>query len=360
MPTDDAPSAAYLLPVLVDLQHNGALGRPYNTLHEDGLGALKATARHLRRHGVGRCLATLTTYDYPNLIGTARQLGRWLDEDQDLARLFFGIFHEGVFISPVDGWRGAHAAKWVKPPDYALFRALDEASGRRVRMVNVAPEQPGGLDFVAQAASDGKVVAMGHSGAPAEVVRQAVARGASMVTHFGNGAPSLIHRFNNPLWAFLSEETLRLGLICDGFHLPGDLVRAAVSCKGRAKCIPVSDASADSARPPGRYVKFSGHPIVIEENRKLHLENSEILSGAWYQLDRAVQFLVEELRMPFLEAWAQCSTVPASFIGERLPQIAEGEEASFVLARWREGLVIEQSVQNGQACLDSPVRPQDV
>ena len=72
-----------------------------------------------------------------------------------------------------------------------------------------------------------------------------------------------------------------------------------------------------------------------------------------------MEFLVRELGMSFTEAWEQCSTIPARMIGERLPGIEAGEEASFVLARWDDGLVIEQSVHLGVPYLKSPIQPTD-
>lgn len=341
---DDLP---HVLPVLVDLQQNGALGTYYNQLEAQGIDRLDAIARHLRQHGVGRCMLTLTTYDPEGLRRTASLIGDRLSEDADLASLFFGIFHEGVYISPEDGWRGAHAKQWVESPDYDRFKEVDDRTGNRIRQVNVAPEEPGGLAFVERAVEDGKIVSLGHCGPDADCVREAVARGATRVTHFGNGVPPMIHRFQNPFWAFLSEPKLKLGLICDGFHLPQDLVRTALACKGRDGCLVVSDASGYSGCPPGDYSTFGDRDVVIEPDGFLHMKDSELLAGAWFQQDRCVEVLARH--MSFLDAWAQCSRIPAEASGIRLPEIDVGEEASFVLARWDDGLVIEQSVHLGKS-----------
>jgi N-acetylglucosamine-6-phosphate deacetylase len=349
----------YALPVLVDLQHNGALGMAYNMLEQaaDAPARLMAVADHLRRHGVGRCLLTLTTYPHEGLKRTAVLVNEALSRDAGLTALFFGLFHEGVYISPQDGWRGAHAAQWVKPPDYEAFREVDDCSGGRIKVVNVAPEEPGGLAFIERACADGKRVALGHACPSAAVVREAVARGATFVTHFGNGAAPMMHRFKNPFWAFLDEPALSLGVICDGFHLPPEVVRVALRCKGRAGCLPVSDASGHSGMPPGAYEGFGGRRFVIEPSGFMHVAESEILSGGWFQADRCVEFLVQAVGLPFLEAWEQCSVIPARAIGLELPRIAAGQEASFILARWENGLVLDQAVHLGRRFLEAPLRP---
>lgn len=338
----------YILPVLVDLQHNGALGAYYGDIPEMGAAKLWEIAAHLRRRGIGRCLLTLVTQERSELERVAGFLGETLASNRELERLFFGIFHEGVFISPRDGWRGAHARAWIERPSWDRLRQLDELTGGRIQLVNVAPEEPGGLEFIERAVAAGKKIALGHCCPSAEVVDAAISLGATMVTHFGNGAASQIHRFENPLWTFLDREELTLGLICDGSHLPGSIVRVAMKCKGREKCLPVSDASGCSGLPPGAYEILGGRHIEITPSGRVHMAATpEILAGGWFQQDRSVEFLVREAGFTFLEAWDQCSRVPARAIGLTLPSLAEGEEASFVLARWDDGLVIEQAVHAG-------------
>ena len=356
-PIPDDNALPWALPVLVDLQQNGGLGTYYTVVDENGLDPLPKILQHLRRHGVGRVLLTVATYDVERLRRSLRMLAGYLDADPGAERTFFAIFHEGVFISPQDGWRGSHVKDWIVPPDCETFLPLQEAAGGRIRVVNVAPEEPGGLDFIERAIGDGITVTIGHCCPSAELVREAAARGASMVTHFGNGAAPMMHRFNNPFWAMLDEPRLKLGLICDGHHLPPEMVSVALRCKGRENCYPVSDASGASGLPAGPYENYGERSFVIEEDGKIHLLDSELMMGAWFQQDRCVEFLVEKVGLSFLDAWRQCSEMPAGLAGIELPSLAAGQEASFVLARWRDGLVIEQAVHFGVPYLQWPVRP---
>lgn len=338
----------WMLPALVDLQHNGALGTYYNYLGETGVGAIRQITQELRRHGVGRCLLTTTTYDHEKLIKTLADIDSFLSYDTDAASMYFGIFHEGIFISPEDGWRGAHDPNWIRDPDMELFRRLDEASGKRIRMVNVAPERPGALKFMEELANTGKKVALGHCNPDAGTITEAVERGASIVTHFGNGAAPMIHRFNNPLWGFLAEKRLALGLICDGHHLPPAIVKTAFGCRPKNMCIPISDASGYSGCAHGIMRDRDGRDISISAEGRINLAGKEIMVGAWFQLDRAVEYLVSNLGFSFTEAWRQCSLVPAELIGIKLPQLGVGEEATFVIADWNgDKLNIKGGVFNG-------------
>ena len=57
-----------------------------------------------------------------------------------------GIYMEGPFFSPEK--RGAQNPEYIIPPDLAMFERLVAASGGGVRVVAVAPELTGGLDFI--------------------------------------------------------------------------------------------------------------------------------------------------------------------------------------------------------------------
>jgi N-acetylglucosamine-6-phosphate deacetylase len=346
-------SLPWLLPSLVDLQHNGALEIAYNNLAENAPAQLRQVAEHLIRNGIGRCLATFTTCPYERLNTAAKAFDQALCAEKILEALFPGIFHEGVFISPKAGWRGGHDPAYILPPDWEKFSRLQELADGRIRLVNIAPEEPGALDFIRKAHAAGIKVALGHCCPDTATIAAAVKAGASMVTHFGNGSSPEIHRFHNPFWGFLDQAGLALGLVGDGFHLPPELVRVALRCKGIDNCFMVSDANIYSGCIPGTYQRIGGLDCVIEKNGFIHVVGQEILAGAWYQNNRSVEFLVNQVGLNFLDAWKLCSTIPAKLIGIDLPQLQPGDEATFVQARFdKQTLHIEQSVFCGKNHLD--------
>ena len=330
-PIEKTPGLPWILPPLVDIQQNGALTHAYNNTVDESVPELQRIAEHLKKNCVGRVLATFTTTDYPRLERAAGALSRIFDQDKDLDTLFCGIFHEGCFISPDKGWRGGHAPEFIIRPDYDRFARLNECSGNRVKVVNVAPEVEGGLEFVAKAASAGIKVALGHCHPDAETIHKAVDAGASIVTHFANGSAPEIHRFNNPFWGFLDDDGLSLGLVGDGFHLMPEVVRTAVKCKPRGQCFMVSDANIYSGCKPGLYHRIGGLDCVIEPNGFIHVAGQEILAGAYFQQNRCVEFLVEKCGFEFIESWKMCSVYPAKIAGITLPELKVGEEATFVV-----------------------------
>jgi N-acetylglucosamine-6-phosphate deacetylase len=227
------------------------------------------------------------------------------------------------------GWRGDHDVNCIKEPDWDLFRKIDDASGNRFLTINIGPEVPGAMEFISKAVDAGKKISIGHCNPTTEQIREAVKRGADRVTHFANGANPTLHRFKNPFWELLDNPKLKLGLICDGFHLPPEVVSVAMKIKGRNNCLVVSDASSYSGLKPGIY----GGTRQLEANGYRHVIGQDILAGSGCQQNTCVNFLMQHLGFSFLRAWYQCSQIPAASVGLTLPSIKVGEEASFVIVR---------------------------
>ncbi|MDD5599362.1 MAG: hypothetical protein PHV82_15555, partial [Victivallaceae bacterium] len=84
-------------------------------------------------------------------------------------------------------------------------------------------------------------------------------------------------------------------------------------------------------------------------NGFIHVSNQEILAGAWFQNNRSVEFLINEVGLDFSEAWKMCSLSPAKLMNIKLPDLKIGSEATFVIARFtNQKLQIEQSIFCGK------------
>ena len=64
------------------------------------------------------------------------------------------------------------------------------------------------------------------------MVERAVAAGATLSTHLGNGLPRLLPKFDNPLMAQLGHDGLAAGFIADGLHVPVPALHAMIRAKG--------------------------------------------------------------------------------------------------------------------------------
>ena len=222
-PDAGIPDPSYLCPGFIDLQINGFAGIDYSS---KGLGRpeIENVIRALGSSGTVRHLATVITGSRDRITESCASIARARRESPLARTAIAGIHIEGPYISPLDGPRGAHDKKHVRNPDYEEFREWQEAADGAIRIVTLAPETEGAIDFIAKITADGVIASIGHTAAPPEAIRAAVAAGARLSTHLGNGSAALIPRLKNYIWNQLAEDQLSASIIADGFHLPDDVL----------------------------------------------------------------------------------------------------------------------------------------
>ena len=203
----------YIGPGLIDNQVNGYYGVSFIDMGEELTmeGIYKAT-KALWKDGVTTYLPTLTTNKKEIYLKNLSLLAKAKD-DPGIRGSIPGFHIEGPYISPVDGYRGAHPLISVRKPDWEEFMEFYEASEGNILQITVAPEVEGAMDFISKLNEKGIVVAIGHHNASVDQIREAIDRGAKMSTHLGNGMANSINRHRNPLWHNYLKTDLWLVLL---------------------------------------------------------------------------------------------------------------------------------------------------
>jgi N-acetylglucosamine-6-phosphate deacetylase len=311
------PGAAgrFVAPGLVDNQVNGYAGVAFTTgsgpLAVEGV--LRAT-RALWSVGVTSYLPTLTTHAAETYCHSLAVLAEAAADPATLGAIA-GFHLEGPHISPLDGFRGAHPARHVRPPDWAEMERFQAAAKGGVRTVTVAPETPGCLDFIRRCTAAGVVVALGHHDAVRETIDRAVLAGARTVTHLGNGCANTINRHANPLWPQLANDALQASLICDGFHLRDEQIAVFHRVKGTDRTILTADAVHLAMLPPGDYVNDEGDTIRLTPEGCVRYPAQGVLAGAALPLSRGVAKIMQVTGCTLAEAIRMASTNPARLYG---------------------------------------------
>lgn len=295
-------------PALVDLQVNGFAGVDYNAAdvpERDLVRSLDAMADT----GVGLCLPTIITSSTEHFVACATRV---LAVDHPIVA---GLHMEGPYISPVDGYRGAHPVQHVVDASVDDFMRRYEATDGRIRLLTLAPEVPGAVAVIEAAVALGVRVALGHTAATGAQIAEAVHAGATLSTHLGNGCPAVLPRHPNVIWDQLGEDGLVASLIVDGHHLPPSTVRAMVRAKSPARTILVTDAMMAAGAGPGRYV-LGGLEVEASPDGRVAAPGSVTLAGSALTMPQAVGNTVRWVGQSLEVAWAMGSTLAASLIGE--------------------------------------------
>ncbi|MDO4571391.1 MAG: N-acetylglucosamine-6-phosphate deacetylase [Planctomycetia bacterium] len=318
---EDIPLIA---PGLVDLQVNGFAGVDFN----DGNISYDAwvhAAQALYRERVTSFLPTLVTNGVDFVEEQLRRLESYRLRAEahalpEAARV--GGYHlEGPFISPTEGYRGAHPAEFVlsvrNPEVASILDRWQQASNGRVLLMTFSPHEDGAEDFVHQLVSRGILAAVGHSDASGEKIHAASRSGAVLATHLGNACAQLLPRHANPIWSVLADENLNISMIADGFHLPLDMLKVFYRVK-RERTILVSDATQYAGKEPGAYHTHIGGSVVLTPERKLHIEGQpNVLAGAAKSLFEGVQFLWQNGFASEADVWALGSLHPVRLLSGR-------------------------------------------
>jgi N-acetylglucosamine-6-phosphate deacetylase len=301
-PQTRLPAGAFLAPGFIDLQVNGGGGVLLND--QPTADGMRAIARAHRRYGTTACLPTLisdTREQVRTAIAAARSIG---GRDGVL-----GLHLEGPFISPRRP--GVHRPDRVAKPGAGDLEELCELAGAGRSLVTLAPEcVPAG--FVRTLASSGVRISIGHSEAPADVVMQVVADGATGVTHLFNAMPPLSARAPGIVGAALAEHRLTAGLIVDGIHVDPVAVRAAFAAKGSNRITLITDAMPTVGTSLDRF-ELVGRTIKLIDGRLTTEEGS--LAGAHLDMASAVRNTVRLAQLPLEDALRAASLTPARFLG---------------------------------------------
>lgn len=295
------------LPGLVDIQVNGFAGIDFNSpgLSPEQIGrALTA----LRATGVTRCLPTLITSSFDRFAMCARAL--LAVNDSAIA----GIHMEGPYISPADGARGAHPRAQAVPATTDDFNRRQDAAEGRIVLVTIAPEVSGALSLIEYLAANGIRVAIGHSEANTAAIRDAIAAGATLSTHLGNGCAAVLPRHPNLLWEQLAADELFASVIVDGHHLPPSTVKAIVRSKSPSRTILVTDAMAAAGCAAGSY-RIGELDVSVGADRRVSLSGTPYLAGSALTMPEAIGNTVRFTGLPLADVVPMASTIPADCLG---------------------------------------------
>lgn len=340
---------SFIAPGIVDLQINGFRGLDFNTLPvaDDLPGRV---TRELWSEGVTSYYATVITNSTDAVEACVRAIARACEQDPDAAAGIAGIHLEGPFIAREDGPRGAHDRKHVCPPDWRKFERWQRAAGGRIRLITLSPEYKEAVPFIRRCVAAGVTASIGHTAATPEQIRDAVAAGASMSTHLGNGCHLVLPRHPNYVWEQLAQDGLAACIIADGFHLPDSVIKAVMRVKG-PNALLASDAVYLSGLKPGPYQTHIGGKVVLTKDGKLHLaSNPKLLAGSVQMLIRSVEHLIRSGLTDPGEAWEMASTRPA--LAMRLPAgrgLEPGAPADLaVFHRKRDRITLLQTWKSGR------------
>lgn len=319
----DCAGSYTVVPGFVDVHIHGCAGADTCDATRE---ALEAMAAFLLAHGVTSFCPTTMTTSRETIQAALLAAKDMMDHPMEGGARVVGVNMEGPFIAKER--KGAQKEEDILPPDFPLFQQFYEESGGIVRLVDVAPEQPGGLEFV-EKASQLCTVSIAHTTADYDQAKAAFDKGVTHATHLFNAMSGLHHRKPGVVGAVFDDSRVRGELICDGFHIHPAVLRAAFRLLGDRAVI-VSDSMRANGMPEGEAFDLGGQMVTVHQGKALLPDGT--IAGSVTNLHQEIKNLVS-FGVPFEQAVKAATLLPARAIGldGEIGSIAPGKRADLVV-----------------------------
>lgn len=333
-------SGCYVIPGLIDLHFHGCMG---SDMCDGTTEALSVLAKYEAVHGVTAiCPATMT---YPErILAPVMDAARAFSPADDEASLV-GINLEGPFISPHKV--GAQNPEYVQKCDADMIRRLQERAGGLVKLVDIAPEEEGALDFVREMHDDVRI-SVAHTCADYATTRRAFELGAKHVTHLCNAMPPLHHREPGPIGAAFDSSDVTVELIADGKHVDPAMVRLVFKIFGDKRVILISDSMRAAGLADGEY-DLGGQRVSVHDD--LAWLTPDTIAGSVTDVCTCMRRCVNEFDIPFEAAVRAATENPARALGifNDYGSIMPGKIANAVILD--EDLAVKNVILRGKALM---------
>ncbi len=318
--TEIDASGNYVIPGLIDTHIHGATGHDFCDKDAKGLISI---AKYLKSNGITAFCPTSMTLKkelLKEIFNTATT-----DLPKDCANIV-GIHMEGPFLSKEK--KGAQDATFIVTPQVDMFKELNEACNGMIKIITMAPECDGGLEFIKEM-SKTVSISLGHTTANYDMAKQAFDLGATRATHLFNAMPAFNHRDPSVVGAALDSENAFVELISDGIHIHPSMVRATFKMFTDDKVILISDAMMATGMENGSY-ELGGQKVTMKD-KKATLADGTIAGSATNLFDcmrKAVSFGI-----PLESAIKACTKNPAVSINvfDKMGSISVGKLANLVI-----------------------------
>lgn len=288
--------------------------------------AIDTMARFLITKGVTSFCPTTMTTDRETIEKALLAAKECMETPTEDGARVVGINMEGPFISLEK--KGAQRGDAIVAPDFALFREYYELSGKAVRLVDIAPEQPGGYEF-AQEAAKLCTVSIAHTTADYDAAMKAFDCGICHATHLFNAMNGITHRAPGVVGAVFDDDRVTAELICDGHHLHPAVLRTSFQVLGD-RAVVISDSMRANGLPEGQEFDLGGQMVTVRNG--LATLSDGTIAGSVTNQHQEIKNLVQ-FGIPLEQAVKAATMTPAKAIGleKEIGSIEVGKRADLVV-----------------------------
>lgn len=326
----------FIIPGLIDIHTHGVAG--FDNM-DCSFSAINTIAHYMARHGVTTFLPTIITNSIDKMSKAAENIKKAREKGVNGANIG-GIYMEGPYFSKK--YKGAQNEKYLKNPDTEEFDKINEISGNLIKVISLAPELDGAIDFIDRE-KDNVKIAIGHTDAGYETAINAIKHGATDITHIFNAMRGFHHREPNVVGAGVDTDVF-CECICDGFHLSKTTINMLYKAVGSDRLVLISDSLRATGMADGEY-ELGGQKFTVV-NGQAKLPDGTIAGSTARLMDcvkKAIEFGIKKedaIKM------ATLNPAKAAGIDHITGSIKEGKRADLLIVD--DKLNIRNVIVNGE------------
>lgn len=317
----------------IDTHTHGAGGHDFM----DGtVEAFTGACRMHLRHGTTTILPTTLSASTEQLVRSVKAFQQ-ARKDMEQEQFQPGLHLEGPYFAM--NQKGGQDPRYIRDPEPAEYEKIVELADGAILRWSVAPERKGAMQMGDYLTAHGIWPTIAHTDATYADCLEAIRHGYNHVTHLYSCTSTITRKDGFRILgvtesAYLLDE-LTVEVIADGCHLPPELLRLVVKCKGVDRIIMVTD----SLRPAGQDVKESisgskedGQVCIIEDG-VAKLPDHSAFAGSIATTDRLVRTMWKLAGVPLPDTIRMMSENPARLlhIEARKGRLLPGLDADVVL-----------------------------
>ena len=221
------------MPGFIDIHTHGSCGI-------DFMDAVEADYKQIEEafyeEGITSFLATTLTSDLDSMKRVCQTVNNVKNDIPSL----LGVHLEGPYINKI--YKGAQNEAFIREPNVDELKELIEVSNDNIRLITMAPEVNGSLEFIKYATENEVTISAGHSNATFDDIENAIKAGLTNITHTHNAMSKHDHRNPGIVTAAFYFDELYTECICDGIHVCPNTLKTFYKIVGPDRFMIVTDA----------------------------------------------------------------------------------------------------------------------
>ena len=320
-------TGCYVSAGFIDMHTHGGGGNPF----EGSVEQIVAGSNFHLSHGTTTICPTVSAAPLADMARSVQNIKAAMADDC-VKGTILGAHLEGPYLSRKQS--GAQCADFITAPCEREYLPLLEEYGDVIARWSYAPENDEGQRFAKALAEHGVLAAAGHTDATYEELKPAIEQGCRLITHLYSCTSTItrdhgFRRLGVIETAFL-EDDVDVEIICDGKHLPPELIRLIYKIKGAEHIALITDSLALAGTDLTHGFMQSTEFII--EDGVCKLMDRSAFAGSIATADRLVRVAVKEAGIPLVDAVRMITATPARIMGlTNKGSIAPGMDADLVV-----------------------------